>query len=509
MWFPSLPVDRLHRTEIHRRDGAGLDTARPFAVTGERRGAVRLVSLCAAARAAGLAPGLALADARAIRPDLETRTETPDRDRAFLLALHRWAAWVSPWAACDGQDGLILDITGCAHLFGGEAALLAELAARLADLGLAARLGLGDTRGAAWALARHAASLGRPASLPPGTAREGLRDLPLPGLRLPAETVSALHRLGLVRIGDLYPLPRAQLARRFGVDLVRRLDQALGAVQEPVSPARPRAPYSARLTLPEPIGLKADVEAGLARLLAPLCRRLEADRMGARGFRLSAGRTDHVTVTAEIGLARPSRDTALIGRLFGPKLDGLDAGHGIDALRLQALGVEPHTPVQRSGLPSRGALGGTAQDLEDLVGRLGNRIGFERVGRFAPRASHIPERAFAVEPAARSARAEAGTGWGWDPPRPLTLFTPEAVAWPDAPPPGRPAGRLRWRGRELLVAGAVGPERIAPEWWRANPGWGPGPRDYWRVRGADGTRLWLFSTGAEGDGRWFVCGVFG
>ena len=325
-----------------------------------------------------------------------------------------------------------------------------------------------------------------------------------------SETVAALSRLGLARIRDLLPLPRAPLAKRFGPGLVLRLDQALGVQPEPVA-AEPEAPhFGVRLTLPEPIGLQSDVMAGLARLLERLCAKLAAAHRGARRLRLELRRVDRATTRVEIGLARPMRDPARIAALFQKGIDEVDAGFGIDALRLFAPITEPLAPEQITG---EGGRGQPSDAMADLLSSLGNRIGFDRVLRLLPAQSLIPERSHILAPAAYSAPEPA-------PPlppgrRPQILFRPEPVT-----AQGHPPSQFRWRNMRLTTLRATGPERIAPEWWFDDPAWRSGLRDYWRIETREGPRLWLFTTpqaqdwgAAEGSAfagtqNWYVQGEF-
>jgi protein ImuB len=447
-----------------------------------------------AAEARGLHRGLGLADARAICPDLATRPADLAAEAEFLATLIRWAGRYSPWVGRDGADGLAADLTGVAHLFGGEVALLADARARLARAGIAAAGGIADSRGAAHALARHRKGGG---IAPPGEALAALAPLPPVALRIDSDTAAGLSRLGLRRIGDLLALPRPQLARRFGPALLMRLDQALGRAPEPLDPAPAPPVLATRLTLPEPIGLLADVEVGLARLLDPLAAALARAGLGARRMRLEMRRVDGQDAVAEIGLARPMRDPARIGALFRPALERVDAGFGIDRLRLAALQVEPLAPAQ---LATRG--GTDADRLADLVTRLGNRLGFDRVQRLAPAESHLPEKSFLRHPAAYAPEGDPG-GWPAGRPRPLLIFPPEPVrAVPDPAPPVR----FRWRRVGFATARATGPERIAPEWWLDDPAWRTGVRDYWRIETEQGRRLWLFHT--PQDPAWFAQGEF-
>lgn len=480
LWFPRLASDRALR-------GRGWGGA-PFAVVARVGAADRLACLNPAAQARGLARGMTLADARALCPGLRSEPAAPDRDAALMRALHRWAGRFSPMVAHEGADGLVLDLTGVAHLFGGEAALLAELGARLERAGIAMRAGLADTRGAAWALAHHAGG----GVAAPGATLAALGDLPPEALRLAPETAAALGRLGLRRIRDLVGLPRATLARRFGADVTLRLDQALGAAAEPLAPVAPEMAMAVRLTLPDPIGLLGDVRAGLDRLLARLCPRLEAAHQGARSLRLELSRVDRSTLEVGLRLARPLREAGTLAALFAPRLEGLDAGFGIDRMRLVVTGAE-HLPPRQITRKDDAA----ADRLADLVTRLANRLGFDALERLDPAESHIPERAFLTVSAAFAPPPPAP--WRAGPARPVTLFAPEPLAGP--PLPGR---RFRWRGVWLTGVVAEGPERIAPEWWFDDPAWAAGPRDYWQVVTAEGPRLWAYCT--PSNGAWAVQG---
>ncbi|MEM6973191.1 MAG: DNA polymerase Y family protein [Pseudomonadota bacterium] len=522
-----------------RREGlTGL--VEPFALIEAQGSARRVVSTNARAAELGLMAGIGLADARALVPGLVTRTAAPERLRVFWRALERWAGRFSPIVGRDrgltpmprlqagsaqttprptprpgdsrrarapkpnaaaGPEGgaLVIDASGAAHLFGGEAAMVTAVVDGLAELGLTARAAMADTRGAAWAVAHFTDDAVR--VVPPGATRRALETLPPRALRLDAKTVEGLEAVGLTRLGDMAGLPRGQLARRFGLETVRRLDQALGLEPEPVAPARAAPHFATRLTLAEPIGLTSDVTAGLERLLESLCARLEAAEQGARALRLSVRRVDGADQSVAITLARPMRDPMRLRALFAPKIDELDAGFGIDALRLAATATEPMAPVQSSGQavggarvqasvqarmqadggsagqavgPSGGraravagasapsaahAEAGESARLADLMSRIGNRIGFENLQRLVPAESHIPERAFSIAAAgfsepgdwraagavATPALATPAVGTGL--PRPLVLFAPEPVLQ------------------------APGPEAITPR--AAEPGWPP------------------------------------
>ena len=536
LWFPRLGAERLLRAM------RGLPDT-PFAVAEQTGQMQRIASVSVLAQVAGVYPGQPLRDALAICPQLATQARDAAAEAAFLTRLRRWAGQFAPLVAEEPPDALTLDITGCAHLFGGEAAMVERIGAALEGMGLSVQAGLADTPGAAWALARHAggrAATGRsgdaiqqearatrsraaarprhapgpgattfaPAIAAIGQTHSALARLPVAALRLDPATVAELTRLGLRHVGDLTGQPRAALARRFGKGLVLRLDQALGSAPEPISPARPDTAFATRLSLPEPIGLEADMLAALDRLLPRLCEMLRDKRQGARILRLEAYRSDGQRQDITLTLARASHDPARIRPLLAMRLDQIDAGFGIDMFRLEALRTEPLHDKQSSGHleAARAAASRAARDtaIEDLTTRLGARIGMEAITRHHPGNSHIPEKAAQILAAAWS---EPAPDWPAPAaPRPALLWRPEPVTAPDTP---HPPARFRWRRRDLALACAQGPERIAPEWWLDEPDWRSGTRDYWIVTTACGSRLWLyFAHGAAMSRGWFCHGSF-
>ena len=538
VWFPRLGAERLMRHQ-------GLAADMPFAVVGEREQKQVLSSLSRGAEVAGLWRGQPLRDAQAICGHLVTRPRNLQAEAAFLDALTRWAGRFSPWVAAERPDALRLDITGCAHLFGGEETLIARVGAEAAQLGLTTRCGLADTVGAAWALARYAGAapgvvrsgdaieqearatrsraarrhkrghVGPPAPgpdlpriAPPGRAYSVLAPLPVAALRLMPDQVEALARVGLRRVGDLLGQPRAPLARRFGRGLLERLDQAIGAVPEPVSPAAAPPRFATRLTLPEPIGLSADILAALDRLVPRLCALLRDKGRGARRVRLQAGRVDGSVCGIEAGLARAADAPDRIRPLLAHRIDEIDAGFGIEMLRLEAVRTEPLHARTVTGHMEAADRARARRDqgpaVADLIGRIGGRIGMEAITRRHPVSSHIPEKTARVLAAAWSEPAGA---WPAPPaPRPLMLWRPEPVMAPDRP---RLSAEFRWRGRTHRLAAARGPERIAPEWWLDEPAWRNGVRDYWEVITQGGEKLWLFyAHGAAKSSGWFCQGRF-
>ncbi len=477
-------------------------------LTAAGRGGLRVAAVSPRAAAGGVAPGMTHADARALLPGLAAASADPAGDARALAALAGWCVRFTPWVALDGRDGLMLDVSGCARLFGGEAALLARVVAALRRLGFTVRAALADTPGAAWAAARFTAAAADGVVVPPDGAREMLAPLPVAALRLSAGTAAALERLGLRRVADLFGVPRAPLAARFGEGIARRIDQALGREAEALSPRRPVPPYLVRRVFAEPLADRASVARAAAGLLAGLARRLEAEGRGVLRLELSLFRIDGARRSVVVGAARPTRDAAHLERLLAVHLERLDLGFGVEAMALAAPVTEPLAAAQASLAPGEVPGEATAGGLAALVDRLVNRLGPASVVRLAPRESHTPERAVAASPALAPPGERR---WRADVARPVRLFPRperiEAVALvPDAPPV-----MFRWRGRVHRVTRAEGPERLAAEWWREARFERDDWRDYYRVEDARGARFWLYRDGphdARGAARWFLHGVF-
>ncbi len=481
------------------------DPHAPFAlILKTRRGAAVLHALNPAARAAGLRRGQTQADALAMIPRLICQPAEPAADARALTELAVWAERWSPSVSVDpseeGLEGLFLDTTGAAHLFGGEAALLAQIRARLAEAGIPARLAMAPTPGAAWALARWAAAAGHAPIATEESVAGDLADLPVEALRIDDRTLTAARRFGLKSIGSLYGMPRAGLARRFrdgdAVGLVRRLDQARGFVAEALTPVRPPARYRAWQAWAEPLGDLAGVEARLPELAEDLAAGLERDGQGARALTVTGFRTDGMTTRLSVKLGRPGREATIWMRLFREAgLGRLELGFGLDAIMLTADVTEPI--AARQGALEAKAGAAEVESLAALVDRLSARLGEGRV--LTPEAvnSWIPERAERLRPALgrRPVACQSDVGR-----RPILLLDPpEPVEEPVFDlPEGAPA-RFVWRRVSRRVVRADGPERLSPEWWRPRPdGREVRTRDYYRVEDTEGGRYWLFREGLYG-----------
>lgn len=463
-----------------------------------------------------------LADARALCPDLVAIPGDPAGDLAALEKLGIWAQRWGPWSALDPPDGLLVDVTGAAHLFGGEARLIKDVAAAFAAKGLTARAALAPTAGAAWALSHY----GRvQAILAPGDdPLRLLADLPVAALRLDDDVLTALRRLGIKRLGELAGVSgageddlareaaaRDALRRRFrnryspAANPLLRLDQLLGKVPEPLLPVIARPIPLVQRRLMEPLRHRTPLDTVLADLAADMVRALEARGEGARRLELALWRVDGEVLQRRIELAAATREAGHITRLFAARLDDVDAGFGIEMVQLRASWSEPLS-LSQTDLDAAAEDHGTS--LAACIDRLTVRLGPRAVTRPVARASHIPERA-----------------QGWQPPlapvpasqhplafhtRPLKLLDrAEQIAVLHAAPDGVPQ-RFRWRGEVREVARVEGPERIAPEWWRERST--TRLRDYYRIEDETGRRYWIYRQGIAGDGRggvpeWFLQGL--
>ncbi len=502
MWLPSWPIQRL------RRSGA-VSPASPAATVATAGGARRLQALCPQAAAAGLWPGQTLAEARALCPALAICPADPEADGAALGRLAHWCERFTPLAAADPPEGLWLDITGCAELFGGEAGLAGTLAALLSRDGLSCQVAVAGTAGAAWALARAGKTAGT--NLPSGQEAEALAALPVALLRLDARSVSGLRALGVRRIGELARLERAALTARFGAGPRLRLDQALGNAAEAIAWPHPPAPWAERLAFAEPIGTEADLSRVLALLAKRLGERLAAARLGGVAFTATFFRVDDARPTLGIGAALPLAEPERIAALLRLRLEGLDPGFGVEAVLLEATATAPLAQPQL-GLPgivpSDPALPERA--LAAVVDELANRLGTARLWRPAPRASHVPERAVRhLPPLAPSPPWSGAAGE-----RPLRLLARPEPIEATAPLPDQPPLQFRWRGGLHRVRAASGPERIAAEWWQPSAAAAGRPeadllRDYYRVEDSEGNRFWVFRAGLDpATARWFLHGLF-
>ncbi|MBV9954310.1 MAG: DNA polymerase Y family protein [Pseudolabrys sp.] len=510
LWLPRLSTDRLERL------GDPSHETKPTVIYGKRGSAELIVALDAQAERLGLSKGLALAQARAMHPDILAIEEDGPADAKLLDHIADWCLRYTPLIACDAPGSLLLDITGCAHLYGGEENLVADLASRLKQARVAQRMAVAGTIGAAYALTR----CGQCGLYENSKERDFLAPLPLSALRIAAETSASLNRVGLKRIGDIIDLPRAPLAARFGIELLRQLDRALGREEEPLTPRLPVAPYIAEQRFAEPILLEAHVLTTIERLAARLKPALEQRGEGARRLELILFRTDGVLRRLIAGTSQPLRNPAEIRGLFAERLaalaDEYDPGFGFDMARLSVVSADTYAE-QQIGLTDTKSTGA----LPSLIDHLSARLGAQRVQRLIARNTHVPELASTTQPAQIESEDD-----GWDAfrrhkeqgigPRPLRLLSKPEPITAIAEVPDGPPQRFWWRNALHEVIAAEGPERIERTWWTDEDS---APRDYFRVEDQSGLRFWLFRAGLYRDltphdlreGRvpqWFMHGAF-
>ena len=505
LWFPFFATDRL-RIQQPELFAARPDS--PVVLTEKVKGALRIAGMDHTAQALGLAIGLGLADARARIPDLLAFDADPHADIDWLERLADGCIRYTPNVALDPPEGLILDIAGVAHLFGGEAALVTMIEDRLARAGMTVRPACADAPDAAQAMARFQC-------LPGADEAAAVRRLPVAALRLEEESETALKRAGLKSVGDVASRPMATIAARFGAEAVTAIRRILGEAESPLTPRRTAPALMEERRFAEPVAKTDFAFAVLAELAADAALKLEELKCGGRRFEALFFRTDGMVVRLRVETSLPTRDPKAILRLFRERLDGLsdpvDPGFGFDLVRLCVPQAEP---LAASQLALEGGAVSETQ-MAELVDRLSTRIGRGRILRLHPQDTHIPEQVQMALPAVEATPAAWPEAAAGEPPlRPLHLFDPpQLIVVDDEQPSEGPPSRFRWRRAFHDVILSEGPERIAAEWWRRKSGHEAGKggptRDYYRVEDARGRRYWIFrhATGAVAPG-WFLHGVF-
>lgn len=506
IWLPAMAMDRWRQDGGEQR--RALDT-QPLVLIADTAHGPRIETANRAGMAAGARRGMMLADARTLCPDIITAPSDPAGDLAFLEKLAIWAQRWGPWSAMDAPDGLLVDVTAVPHLFGGEQKLLRDVATAFAARELSLRCAIAPTAGAAWALSHYG---------PPGAILQGeedfeakLADLPVAALRLDEDVLTVLRRLGLKRMGELTTIGRDAIQRRFrnrkspAANPLIRLDQILGRVPEPLLPVVPQHMPLVQRRLMEPIRHRQLLDQVVGDLAEDMVRELEGRGEGARRLELGLWRVDGEVVVRRLEMAAATRDPAHICRLFAARLDDIDAGFGIEMLRLRTSWAEP-LALEQGDIEAAAEVHGTS--LSACIDRLTVRLGVHAITRPVPFASHIPERAQRWQrPLEPEVASQAELAFHK---RPLKLLdNPERIAVLYATPDGYPQ-RFRWRGEVHEVARVEGPERIAPEWWRERGA--TRLRDYYRIEDDRGRRYWIYRLGIVGDGRggapdWYLQGL--
>lgn len=492
IWFRYLITDWQ---TIRRPDLAG----KPFAFAVPERGRKIISAINPAAEAEGVLTGMNVADAKAIFPGLEIIDAKLGREAKLLKGLGEWCIRYAPIVAADQPDGLILDITGCAHLWGGEAAYLKEIVTRLESKGYYVRAAIADTIGTAWAIARFGRT--KPI-IARGAEADALLNLPPAALRLETQVLERLHKLGLTTIQSFIGMPRQALRRRFGEGLLQRLSQALGQEAEYIQAIQPPEPYQERLPCLEPIRTAAAIEVAISRLLDALCERLQKEGQGLRKAVLKCFRVDGKMEQVCIGTSKASNHAQHLYKLFELHISSIRPAFGIELFILEATQVED-APLTQEALWA-GKQGLKKQELAELLDRLAGKVGANAIHRYLPAEHYWPERSIKL---ATSLEEKPATRWVKDRPRPTLLLKQPVLIEVTAPVPDYPPLSFRYQDKVHYIEKSDGPERIEREWW-ADKG---EHRDYYQVEDKLGQRYWLFRLGHYGSdtpSQWFLHGFF-
>lgn len=491
IWFPHLVTDHRVIRQPELKDTA-------FVLATPQRGRMVITASSIDAGKLGILPGMVVADARAIQPGLQVFEDIAGKDLRLLAALGEWCLRYTPIVAVDAPDGLLLDITGCAHLWGSERAYLKDIMTRLRSSGYDVRAAAADTVGSAWANCRY----GRvTAVIAQGQQSQALAALPPAALRLEVETLERMNKLGFYQIGSFINMPRSVLRRRFGAQLLLRLDQALGITVEQIETIQPVEPYQERMPCLEPIRTRPGIEIALNKLLEILCNRLIKESKGLRKAYLKGFRMDGQLQQIEIGTSSASCNQQHLFRLFELKISMLRPDLGFELFILEAPVVEELGQVQETLWNISGS--NDQVEIAELLDRLAVRGGMDMIHRYLPDEHYWPERSIK---AATSLMEKSPLKWRTDRPRPVNLLPKPELIQVSAPVPDYPPMLFRYEGVVHNIRKADGPERIEQEWW-IDEGL---HRDYYCVEDQSGARYWIFRLGHYGDHNpeWFIHGFF-
>lgn len=492
VWFDHLKTDWFSIREPRLK-------TLPFVLRVPSHGRMIISALNKPAEQQGLSAGMALADARAILPSLEVLDDMPGLEERLLKRIAEWCIRFSPFVAIDPPDGIIINASGCSHLWGGDQAYLHDIEKKINSRGYSIGISMADTIGAAWGLSHFVAG---PCIVEKGFQSKAILDLPPEALRLDASITERLHKLGLHRIRDFIAIPQPSLRRRFGKDLILRINQALGWEEEMIEPVIPLMSYEERLPCLEPILTRKGVEIGLRKLLESFCGRLAQEEKGLRNAFFKAYRADGKISELTISTSRPSNHVDHLYKLFETRLDTINVESGIELFTLSSTIIEDHPALQEKIWEISGSLNDIR--LAELIDRLSMNQGLQQIRRYLPDEHHLPEKS--VKPAL-TLTEEPSIAWRTDPPRPLQLLSPPEQIEVTAPIPDYPPMLFRYKGKIHKIRKADGPERIEQEWWIARGR----HRDYYYVEDEEGKRYWLFRSGHYDDAgsyKWFLHGFF-
>ncbi|WP_374951375.1 DNA polymerase Y family protein [Mucilaginibacter sp.] len=447
----------------------------------------------------GVHIGMPVADAKAIITALKVFNDKPGRDASLLKALGEWCIRYTPIIAVDMPDGLILDVSGCTHLWGGERAYLKEIITRFKSQGYYVRAAMADTVGAAWAVSRYGSVT---PLIDKGAHAAALLALPPAALRLDETNVQRLQKLGLHSIKSFIDMPRSVLRRRFGEGVLIRLGQALGTEDEVINPIHIIPPYQERLPCLEAIRTVTGIEIAIQKLLAALCLRLQAEGKGLRTAILKGYRVDGRVEQVQIGTNTATYNTSHLFKLFELKIAHIEPALGIELFVMEAAKVEDVSPMQEALWAGKPGVDDLA--VAELLDKIAGKVGAETIHRYLPDEHYWPERSLKK---AASLNEKPAIDWRNDKPRPTQLLAQPQPIDVTAPVPDYPPMVFIYQGKRHYVRKADGPERIEREWWLDDGQ----HRDYYNVEDQDGQRYWVFRSGhysGSGDDQWFIHGFF-
>ncbi len=492
IWFPCLKTDWFSIRQPALRDI-------PFVLSAPDHGRMIITGVNDLAREEGINTGMVVADARAIIPSLKVIDDDPGLTCRLLKSMALWCIRYTDIVAVDPYDGIIMNVTGCAHLWGGEMSYIKDINTRFKKRGYQVRATMADTIGAAWAIAHYGDT--NPI-IEKGKQVETLLSLPPAALRLDDSVIDRLHKLGLHQVKSFIHMPRSVLKRRFGNDFIIKLEQALGNEEEQIFPVIPPESWRERLPCFEPIITLTGIEIALHQLLDTICNRLQKQGMGIRKALFKGFRTDGKSVQIEIGTHRATHNALHLYKLFEHKISTIEPASGIELFMIEALKTEKVSLLQEK-------LWETTTGLEDpglpeLLDKLSNRFGNTPIHRFLPAEHYIPEKSFKES---TSLNETVTTNWKIERPRPVHLLTPPQRIEVTAPIPDYPPMNFRWKGNLHKIKKSDGPERIEQEWWIKD-----GPhRDYYAVEDEEGQRYWVFRSGHYNENNipaWYLHGFF-
>jgi len=491
IWFYQLTTNWFVRKHPELKDT-------PFVLSASERGRIIVTAANDKAQAKGITKGMVVADCRAILPTLQVFDDTDGQAEKLLQSFAAWCLRYTPVAAIDLPDGLILDISGCAHLWGGEENYLKDIVQKLNGYGYRVRTAIADTIGAAWAVARYGRTV---QIIPSGQQKEALTGLPPAALRLDTAIIDRLKKLGLYTIRRFIDMPRSALRRRFGAALLSRLDQALGLEHESIQPIQPAQPYQERLPSFEPIRTASGIEIALQRLLEALCKRLAREEKGLRHAIFKGYRIDGGLQQIAIGTGKATRNATHLFKLFELKIADIEPDLGIELFVLEAPVVEDLSAEQEALWAVSGSH--DAAVIAELLDKIAGKVGPNAIHRYLPAEHYWPEWSFVLS---TSLQEKPQTEWRTDQPRPVHLLPVPEPILVTVPIPDYPPMLFHYKGNLHKVVKADGPERIEREWW-IDAG---EHRDYYCVEDENGARYWLFRLGhyASGEPKWFLHGFF-